>query len=268
MDIDRTRAFGRDVDFGRSVANYAGYRAGFPGRLFRELAARGIGRPGQLIHDVGTGTGAMAFGLAPCGAAVSASDPSADMLAAAELHGKESGLQVDFRIGRAERIDAPDACYDVVTAGQCWHWFDRPEAAREICRVLKPGGTVLVAHFDWIPLPGNVVSATERLILECNPAWTLGGGTGLYPMWLEDLSRSGFEDLETFSFDEPVPYSHEAWRGRIQASAGVQATLDRREAAGLDRRLASLLRRFADPCSVPHRCWAVTGKKPAQRGGS
>ena len=264
VDMDRTRAFGADVDFGRSVGNYAGCRAGFPDRFFRELAARGIGCPGQLIHDIGTGTGTVALGLALSGATVSASDPSADMLAAAKLRRDESGLQIDFDVGHADRMDSRDDFFDVVTAGQCWHWLDRPAAAREIRRVLKPGGTVLISHFDWIPLPGNVASATENLILEFNPAWTLGGGTGIYPMWLEDLLRSGFHDLETFSFDESVPYTHDAWRGRIQASAGVQATLGRREAAEFDRRLEILLQQqFAEnPCVVPHRCWTVTGKKP------
>lgn len=70
------------------------------------------------------------------------------------------------------------------------------------------------------------MEATERLILEFNPAWTMSGGTGLYPPWLLDLARGGFDALETFSFDVVQPYSPEAWRGRIRASAGVKASLD------------------------------------------
>ena len=65
---------------------------------------------------------------------------------------------------RAEQTDLPDASFDVVTAGQCWHWFDRPKAAQEVRRLLVSKGWLVIAHFDWIPLPGNVVEATEKLI--------------------------------------------------------------------------------------------------------
>src|SRR5690606_16665609 len=96
-----------------------------------------------------------------------------------------------------------------------------------------------------------------------NPAWTLGGGTGIYPQWLTDLALSKFGQLETFSFDHDQPYSHESWRGRIRASAAVKASLNHEEVERFDRQLAEMLRlRFSeDPFHVPHRVWAVTGIK-------
>ena len=117
---------------------------------------------------------------------------------------------------------------------------------------------------DWLPLPGNVVEATEALIERHNPAWRMGGGTGLHPRWLTDLAVAGFADLRTFSFDRDEPYSHEAWRGRIRASAGVQASLAPDEVERFDAELAALLReRFpADPLAVPHRVWAAIGTRP------
>jgi hypothetical protein len=67
---------------------------------------------------------------------------------------------------------------------------------------------VVIAHFDWLPLAGNVVEATERLIGQYNPDWSFGGGSGLHPQCLADLAQVGFTGLETFSFDQPVAYSH------------------------------------------------------------
>ena len=64
----------------------------------------------------------------------------------------------------AEDTQLPGASYDLVTAGQCWHWFDGDRAAAEARRLLRPGGSVVIAHFDWIPLPGNVASSTEAKI--------------------------------------------------------------------------------------------------------
>ncbi|MEP7186659.1 MAG: hypothetical protein ABI767_12570 [Rhodanobacter sp.] len=47
-------------------------------------------------------------------------------------------------------------------------------------RWLKPDGRLLIAHFDWVPLAGNVVQETERQVLASNPDWTLHGGSGQY----------------------------------------------------------------------------------------
>ena len=168
----------------------------------------------------------------------------------------EQAVAIEYREGRAEALDFADDTFDLVTAGQCWHWFDRERAAAEAFRVLKPGGTLVIAHFDWLPLPGNVVDATEQLILEANPAWTMAGGAGIYPQWLTDMASAGFVGLETCSFDVAQPYSHEAWCGRIRASAGVKATLDH---AAVERFEAKL----RNPLMIPHRVWWASGKRPA-----
>jgi ubiquinone/menaquinone biosynthesis C-methylase UbiE len=39
-----------------------------------------------------------------------------------------------------------DNSFDVVTAAQCWHWFDRVQAPREILRVLRPNGSLAVVY--------------------------------------------------------------------------------------------------------------------------
>ena len=102
-----------------------------------------------------------------------------------------------------------------------------------------------------------------RLILAHNPAWQMGGGSGLYPAWLGQVAGAGFVDLESFSFDLDVPYSHVAWRGRIRASAGVGASLPAAQVEVFDADLATLLARdFAgEPLAVPHRVWAVIARR-------
>jgi hypothetical protein len=90
----------------------------------------------------------------------------------------------------------------------------------------------------------------------------MGGGSGIYPQWLQDLIEAGFTGIETFSFDLPVYYSHEAWRGRIRASAGVKASLSPEETVRFDSELSQvLLKDFPeDPLAIPHRVWAVTAR--------
>ena len=264
QDIDATAAFGKPVDFGKAASDYRTFRAGFPDAFFERLAQRIDISQAQAALDIGTGTGTVARGLARFGVPVSAIDPSAALLHEATELDRAAGVFVDYREGRAETLDFADGAFDIVTAGQCWHWFERDKAAAEAFRVLKPGGTVVVAHFDWLPLPGNVVEATERLILEANPQWTMSGGTGLYPQWLADLANAGFVGLETHSFDIVQPYSHKAWCGRIRASAGVKASLDDAVANHFEAELRALLEASfsQDPLAVPHRVWWASGQRP------
>ncbi len=122
----------------------------------------------------------------------------------------------------------------------------------------------MIAHFDCLPLPGNVVAATEDLVGRHNPAWTMARGTGIHPRWTTDRAAASFGAIETFSFDVEQPYTHEAWRGRVRASAGVGAGLERDAIERFDAEHAALLAgRFPrDPLLVPHRVWAAIGTRP------
>jgi hypothetical protein len=121
----------------------------------------------------------------------------------------------------------------------------------------------MMAHLDWLRVPGNVVEATETLILKHSPTWTGAGKAAPYGPWYLDLRLASFACLESFSFDIDVPYTHEAWRGRIRASAGIGALLAPEKVAAFDAEHAALLARNfpAAPLAVPHRCWAVWGAK-------
>ena len=247
------------VDFGKTAGDYGRHRAGFPDDLFARLAGHGVGLAGQRLCDLGTGTGSLARGFAARGARVTGIDPAGGMLAEARRLSEAAGLQVDYRRATAEASGLPAAGFDALTAGQCWHWFDRPAAAREARRLLRPGGRVAICHYNWLPLPGNAVEATEALILAHNLAWPLAGGNGLHPAWFADLAAAGFTDLESFTFDRHEPYDHRAWRGRIRASAGVAASLPAEQVAAFDAELAdSLAARIPDETlRVPHRVFAL-----------
>jgi SAM-dependent methyltransferase len=252
------------IDFGRTAEDFATHRAGFPEALFDRLAALGVRMEGAAVLDLGTGTGTLARGFARRGARVTGLDPAAPLLEQARKLDEKAGVRVEYRVGRAEQTGLPAASWDIVAAGQCWHWFDRPRAAAETMRLLRPGGRLIHAHLDWLPLPGSVPHATEALILEHNPRWSAGNGTGLHGGNLGDLSVAGFVDIETFSFDLAISYTHEGWRGRIRASAGIGASLTEEQVSRFDAAHAALLaERFGEePMRVPHRIWAAVATKP------
>ena len=252
------------VDFGRTADDYALHRAGFPEALFDRLSRDGVVAAGQRLLDLGTGTGSLARGFARRGLQVVGLDRSPAMLEQARRLDRAAGVRVAYLAARAESTGLRGASFEVVSAGQCWHWFERARAAREVRRLLRQGGRVIIAHFDWLPLAGNVVEATERLILHHSPDWRGHGGSGLHPAWLGDLALAGFDGLETFSFDQAVSYRCAAWRGRVRASAGIAASLDRAAVARFDAEHEAMLARDfpADPLLVPHRCWAAVARAP------
>lgn len=106
--------------------------------------------PGQRILDLGTGTGAVAVRTAPLvapGGRVVGVDISPEMLALARERATEAGHgEIRFGEGRAEAIPADDATFNVVFASLSLMFaIDRAAAAREIARVLRPGGRLVAA---------------------------------------------------------------------------------------------------------------------------
>ena len=253
------------VNFGQTASDYGRWRAGFPAHFFKRLFAEGWVMPENRVLDLGTGTGTIARGLALRGCRVTGIDSEQHLLTEAARLDREAATGVTYVQGRAEATGLPEASFDLVTAGQCWHWFDRAATVAEVARVLAPSGRLVIAHFDWLPMRDNVVAMTERLVERYNPDWHLGNTSGLYPPWLTDAAEGGFEALETFSFDVQVAYTHEAWRGRIRASAGIGASLPAESVALFDAHLEDELKRHwpDEPLLVPHRVWALKAERPA-----
>ncbi len=251
------------VDFSLTAGDYATHRAGFPDEFFDRLEALGLCAPGRRALDLGTGTGSVARGLARRGCDAVALDPGRALVDQARLLDRDAGVAVAYVLGRAEQAPLGSGAFDMVTAGQCWHWFERGRAASECHRLLSPGGALAICHFDWIPFPGNVADATEALVVRHNPQWPGAGSHGMYPRWARDVAGAGFGGIETFSFDTDVPYSHEAWRGRVRACAGVAASLGPDAVAAFDAEHARMLsERFpAEPLAVPHRLWALVARR-------
>lgn len=229
-------------NFGAAASDYARHRPGFPSRLVERLLEQGHlpTSPADAL-DLGTGTGTLARWWARQGYRVTGLDPDARMLEAAKRLGQAEELSGHYVVGTAEALPFPEHSFDLISAGQCWHWFTQPQACAEIRRCLRPDGVVVVAHFDWLPRPGSLAAATEALILQHNPAWQLGGGDGLHPQAAKDLAAAGFVVTQSFSEEVAQPFAPEDWRGRIRASVGIAASLTPEGVQAFDQELAALL---------------------------
>jgi len=108
-------------------------------------------KPGEVVLDVGTGTGVVAITAARAGASVTGLDLTPSLLDVARQNSTIANLNsIRWVEGDVENLSLPDNSFDVVVS-QFGHMFaPRPEVTiSEMHRVLKPGGRIAFA--TWSP---------------------------------------------------------------------------------------------------------------------
>jgi ubiquinone/menaquinone biosynthesis C-methylase UbiE len=252
------------IDFGLRSRDYAEQRPGFPDSFYARLERF---RPltGARVLDVGTGPGIVAIPLAERGAHVIGTDISENQIKAATELAEARGLSdhCSFELAPAEQSRFANGSFDLITAGQCWHWFDHARALAECTRLLAPGGLLVIAHYCYLPQHSELVRETEALVLELNPAWKLGGFNGLFPWLTDSVVTDAMKLCEQFVYDEDRVMTHESWRGRMRTCNGVgSGGMDEATVQRFDRELAELLAaKYPEPVRVPHRVHAVIAQK-------
>jgi ubiquinone/menaquinone biosynthesis C-methylase UbiE len=129
-----------------SVIAFGGRRR----RVYRRIVALSGARPGDRILDIGCNGGYLARLLAAAvtpGGQVAGIDPSPPAIAYAT---RRAPANATFTVGAAQDLNWPDKTFDVVTSTLAVHHIPEPDRAAafaEMIRVLRPGGTLLIADF-------------------------------------------------------------------------------------------------------------------------
>lgn len=231
---------GRIINWGNTSLDYASHRPGPPPSFYSRLYALGVGLENQKILDIGTGTGVLAREFAKQGANVTGTDISAEQIEAARKLATDQKLKVNFLVSPSETLPFENESFDVITANQCWLYFDKVKTIPEVKRLLKPGGVFMTSHFSWLPQLDPVAKLSEELILKFNPSWTAHSWNGEVPAFPE-WAKNHFKLSGMFYYDELVPFTHESWRGRIRACRGVGAALSPEEVKEFDEAHKKLL---------------------------
>jgi ubiquinone/menaquinone biosynthesis C-methylase UbiE len=115
-----------------------------------ELVDRLDIQAGMKVLDVACGTGNSAIPAARKGADVIGVDIAPNLLDQARQRAEAEGLKAHFQEGDAEKLEFPDASFDLVVSIYGAMFAPRPElVAAEFKRVTKPGGRIVMGN--WTP---------------------------------------------------------------------------------------------------------------------
>ena len=152
---------------------------------------------GHQVLDVGCGSGTLVIAAQrrQPGAQLSALDADRAVLAIAARKARHAGAEIVFDLGRSSALPYADERFDRVVSSLFFHhlsWGDKLLTAREMHRVLRPGGELHVA--DW-GRAGGLFSRTAFLAVQLLDGFdtTSDNVAGMLPVL---FASAGFRQVE------------------------------------------------------------------------
>jgi SAM-dependent methyltransferase len=159
---------------------------------------------GRRVLDAGCGTGEYACWYAGQGSHVTAVDLSEPSLRRASQYAADRGLStVRFEKQSVLALDFADGSFDYVySMGVLHHTPDPYGGFRELCRVLRPGGVLIVSLYNrFSRLPHNARQALVRLVAGDDPDRRVAWATRLFPRTCRSLRRNRGDDSGAILYD-------------------------------------------------------------------
>lgn len=252
MEITNNRIdAGKAFDWGKTSEYYAKYRDIYPALFYQKVADRGLCIEGQKVLDLGTGTGVLPRNMYKYGAKWTGIDISPEQIEQAKRLAVDADMNIDFKAVSAENLDFPSESFDVITACQCFWYFDHAKLAPKLARILKKSGKLVILYMAWLPYEDEIAARSEELVLKYSPDWS-GGGETKHPILIPDVMFDYFEIEEHEEYDLKVPFTKESWHGRMIACRGVGASLSAEELVRWDKEHRDLLTDVPDEFEVKH----------------
>ncbi len=241
MEItDKRIDAGKAFDWGRTSEEYAKYRDIYPKEFYRKITDRGLCIKGQKVLDLGTGTGVLPRNMYQYGAKWTGTDISPEQIEQAKLLSEAENKNIEYLAVSTEDIDLPKESFDVITACQCFWYFDHERVMPKLAELLKPEGKLVILYMAWLPYEDRIAGMSEELVLKYNPKWS-GAGETRHPICIPDTVYEHFEMVDHEEYDLMVPFTKESWHGRMRACRGVGASLSKEELEKWDSEHRKLL---------------------------
>lgn len=235
---------GKEFDFGRTSENYAKFKDIYPRKFYEKIIDKGLCVGGQNVLDIGTGTGVLPRNMYQYGAAWTGIDISENQIMQAKKLSEAENMDVDFSVCGAEALNYPPHTFDVVTACQCFMYFDYEKITPLLKKVLKPDGKIVILYMAWLPNEDEIAGASENLVLNYNPTWT-GAGETRKPIYIPDRVCDDFEVITQEVYDIEVPFTRESLHGRMKTCRGIGASLKEKDIAKWEIEHRNLLNKIA-----------------------
>ena len=203
--------------FTSRVEAYIKFRPGYPHAIVELLKAECELNEDSVLADIGSGTGILSELFSKNGNRVFGIEPNAAMRSAAEalLTRHPEFRSVD---GSAERTTLPDASVDLITAGQAFHWFDRPKSRIEFFRILKPSGFVVLIWNDRRLASTRFLRYFEELLQKYGTDYQQMSGRNATEEIAEFFSPG---DFEVSTFENSQQFDFESLKGRVMSASYV-----------------------------------------------
>lgn len=185
-------------DFDQIAKVYAASAAEFVQRL-------GL-KPGEAVLDVACGAGNQSLPAARAGARVTGVDIAPNLVAQAQAYARAASLDIRFDEGDAEALSYPDASFDTVITMFGAMFAPRPDlVARELLRVCRPGGRVVMANWTPEGFIGQMFKTTAAHVPPANmPSPLLWGKEEVVRERLQGESRDISFERRKAQFELPV----------------------------------------------------------------
>ncbi len=263
MEISRPNIDkGKGFDWGKASEDYAKYRDIYPEEFYNKIIELGLCIEGQSVLDIGTGTGVLPRNMYKFGAKWTGTDISKDQIEQAEMLSAQLGYAITYKAASAEELDFEDSSFDVITACQCYWYFDNKVTAPLFSRLLKSGGKVAFMVMNWLPFEDEIAKKSEDLVLKYNPVWT-GARETFHPIKLADEYNEYFDADTMYEFRIPVHFTRDGWNGRMKACRGIGASsLTAQQIADWENEHLKMLSEYPEEFDIMHyAAFAVMKKK-------
>ena len=214
---------GNPFDFGKTSEVYAKYRDIYPPEFYEKLVELKLGVKGQRCLDLGTGTGVLPRNMYKYGAQWLGTDISENQIKYAQKLSQENGMDIKYLVSSAEELDFPAGSFDIVTACQCFGYFNKEVILPKIHKFLVDGGHFAVLFMAWLPYESEIAMTSENIVLKYNPDWN-GGRMKRYDLPEPEWSKEYFTLANAITFDIPLTFTREGWHGRIKSCRGIGAS--------------------------------------------
>lgn len=198
---------GKGFDWGRTSSDYARFRDIYPQEFYDRILDLGICKDGQEVLDIGTGTGVLPRNMYRYGAHFTGADISENQIEQAIKLSALNDMDIDYVVSSSEKLDFPENSFDVVTACQCFMYFNKEILMPNLHRILKPKGKVSTLFMAWLPDEDEIAMASEKLVLKYNPGWT-GAGMKRHPASSDCINSSLFETEQAIAYDVKVAWKN------------------------------------------------------------